>query len=426
MSISRTFLAVMLLAPTAAAAELVTLEGKKITGDIVAISGNELTFKSSAGEEKFLVTTLSAVTTGPAPKFDASKKHTTVELIDGSLFRCSEITIRGKTVEAKLLTSPPKTVNIPMRPAVFAINREVGDLRLEQDFRKLVLERVRRDRWVYKRPAKNEKNEDIEVLDAVEGTFGDGDQMAETVKFTFPQDGPAPRKDIKDKQPKDQSIRMSRVAGMILVQQLEKPLPPALCKVLDTEGNELVVSAIERNGKSYKLTSVVGVAIDLPEEKVSKFDFAAGAVRYLSDLEPVHLELSGSNPEQYQKDKNLDKRPIRLLTDPAMGKSEIFPKGLTLKAKTVITYELKGQYKAFRAVIGVDADPENVASSHVKLTIDDGMAVLWQGKVKRGDKPVDLNISVQNVDRLKITVESEGSLTDEGNHVTLANARVLK
>ena len=97
MSLPRTLLALVALAPTAAAAELATLDGKKLTGEIVNISGNELTFKSPAGEEKFLVTTIHSVTMGPAPRaLETGKKHTTVELIDGSLFRCTDITIKGR------------------------------------------------------------------------------------------------------------------------------------------------------------------------------------------------------------------------------------------------------------------------------------------------------------------------------------------
>ena len=73
-------------------------------------------------------------------------------------------------------------------------------------------------------------------------------------------------------------------------------------------------------------------------------------------------------------------------------------------------------------------DPETPAPSHVKLTIDDaGAGVnLFKGTVKKGDKPLDLNLNVTNVDRLKITVESEGTVTDLGNQVSLGNARVLK
>jgi hypothetical protein len=105
--------------------------------------------------------------------------------------------------------------------------------------------------------------------------------------------------------------------------------------------------------------------MDLDAKQVSKFDFAAGSVKYLSDLDPVGLDESGTDPEHYQRDKNLDKRPIQLVVEPAAGKVESFPKGLTLKAKTIITYELKGQYKTFRAIAGVDADRENEAPSQV-------------------------------------------------------------
>src|SRR5262249_42939874 len=195
----------------------------------------------------------------------------------------------------------------------------------------------------------------------------------------------------------------------------------AICKVIDSDGNELVAAAVGRTAKGYSITTVSGVKVDLDQAQVSKFDFAAGSVKYLSDLDPVGLEESGTDPEHYQRDKNLDKRPIQIFMDPAAGKVETFPKGLTLKARTMITYELKGQYKTFRAVLGVDADKENEAGSQVKVTVDDAAAGvnLFKGTVKRGDKPVDLNLNVANVDRLKITVESDGTVTDLGNQVSL-------
>jgi hypothetical protein len=79
-------------------------------------------------------------------------------------------------------------------------------------------------------------------------------------------------------------------------------------------------------------------------------------------------------------------------------------------------------------VAGVDADKENEAPSQVKITIDDaGAGVnLFKGSLKKGDKPLDLNLNVTNVDRLRITVESDGTVTDLGNQVSLGNARVLK
>jgi len=412
----RILLAAIAFSPIATSAELQTLDGRKLTGEIVSIVGNDLTFKAGTSEEKFLVTALHSITAGKPPvPLDAGKKHTVVEFVDGSSFRCSEIVLKGKNIEMKLLGASPRTLTVPLREIVFSINREAGDLKLDQDFRGLMRTKSRRDIWVTKRQVKNDTGADVDQLDGVPGFFGDADEAAKTVKFTF-----------EGKQVDEaQAILMSRVAGMILAQTPGKA-PPAICKVIDLDGNELVAQAVTRTEKGYAITMVSGVKVDLADAQVSKFDFAAGAIKYLSDLEPVALDESGTDPEHYQKDMNLDKRPIQLLLDPATGRTETYPKGLTLKAKTVITYELKAQYKSFRALAGVDNDKENLANSQVKITIDDGAQVLFKGTVKRGDKPLDLNLSVQNVDRLKITIESDGTLTELGNQVSLANARVLK
>jgi NPCBM/NEW2 domain len=427
MSLPRTFLIVLVLAPALSAAELATLDGRKLTGEIISIVGNELVFKSAASEEKFLVTTLHSVTLGPTPKtIDTGKKHTIVELTDGSVFRCESIAIKGLQVEMKLLGAMPRTLAVHMRREggeggdVFAVNREAGDLKLDQDFRRILRTRGRFDILITREKAKSDDGKEIERLDGIPGTFGEGDATGTTIKFTMDRG-----KDNIVR--KDSDLRLTQVAGMIFNQKARKESPPpSICRVIDLDGNELVAQAVVRSDKGFAITTVCGVKVDLADNQVSKFDFAAGAVKFLSDLEPVALDESGTDPEHYQKDKNLDKRPIMLFVDPAMGKTETFPKGITLHAKTVITFELKGQYKVFKGMVGVDADPDNVAPSHIKLTIDDGMQPLFKGTIKKGDKPLDLNLNVTNVDRLKITVESDGTVTDLGNQVSIGNARVLK
>jgi hypothetical protein len=395
-------------------AELATLDGKKLTGEIVSIVGNELTFKTASAEEKFLVTTLSAVTVGPAPKaVETGKPYTHVELTDGSVFRCESIAVKGNDIELKLLGAGGRTITVPMRPAVFAINRQAGNLKLEQDFRNRVRERRGFDLWVTKGKTKSDDGKEVDRLDAVPGTFGPGDAAADTVEFRL------------EGEKKDSTLRMNRVDGMIFNQKLGEA-PPAICKVIDTDGNEYVAQAVARTDKGYAVTTVSGINLDLAQGLVSKFDFAAGAVKYLSDLDPSALEESGSDPEHYQRDKTLDKQPIQLFVDPAKGVKETFPKGLTVHAKTMLTYELKGHYKVFRALAGVEANVET--PSQVRLTIDDAGAgvPLFKGVLKKGDKPLDLNLNVQNVDKLKITVESDGTALDLGNQLTLALARVLR
>jgi hypothetical protein len=408
---TRTLLAALVLAPTLSAAELATLEGKKLTGEIVAINGNELVFKAGTTEEKFLVTTLHSVVVGPPPKgVQAGTKHTVVELTDGSVFRCESIEVKGNDIVLKLLGAGGRALTVPMRPAIYSVNREAGDLKLEQDFRSELRRRRNFDVWVTKGKVKTDDGREIDRLDGVPGTFGSGD--ADSIKFTL-EGG------------KDTDLRMNRVSGMILNQKLGETAP-AICKVIDADGNELVAQAVARTDKGYAVTTVSGIKLDLENALVSKLDFAAGAVKYLSDLDPSALEESGSDPEHYQKDKTLDKQPIQLFVDPAKGAKETFPKGLTLHARTALTYDLKGAYKVFRAMAAVDASVET--PSQVKLTIEDptGGNVLFKGVIKKGDKPLDLNLNVQNVDKLRITVETEGGGLDLGNQLTLANARVLR
>ncbi len=411
-------LSLVLLAGAAAlpAAELSTLDGKKYTGDVVAVSPTEVTFKANGIEEKFAVTAINAITLGPAPKpVGAGKTFVAVELVDGTAFRCSAFALKGKSVELTLLGGdegkPGRVVAVPLT-TLFSVLRDAGNLKVEQDFRTLMRDRGKFDVWITHAKAKDDTGAEADRLDAVRGTFGDGDPATDSVKFTLEATG------------KDVTIKMPKVAGMIFNQIPTGTVAPAVCKVIDADGNGLVAKSVTRTDTGYTVVTVSDVKLDLPDAAVAKFDFAAGSIKYLSDLEPAALAESGTDPEHYQKDRNLDRNPIRLLTAPGDSKTELFAKGLTLHAKTELTYDLKGQYKVFKATAGADASVET--ASAVKLTIDDGTQVLFKGVIKRGDKPVDLNLNVQNVDRLKITVESDGAVLDLGNQVSLGNARVLK
>jgi hypothetical protein len=413
MSALRLSLALLAFASALPAAELTTLDGKKFTGDVVAVSPMDVTFKANGVEEKYAVTAINAITLGPAPKpVAAGKSFVAVELVDGTAFRCSAFGLKGKDVELTLLGDegkPGRVVTVPLT-ALFSVLREAQNLKIEQDFRTLMRDRGKFDVWITHTKVKDDAGAESDRLDSVRGTFGDGDPATDSVKFTLEATG------------KDVTVKLPKIAGMIFNQIPTGAVAPAVCKVIDADGNALVAKSVARTDKGYTVVTVSNVTLDLPDAAVAKFDFAAGSIKYLSDLEPAALAESGSDPEHYQKDRNLDRNPIRLVTGDA--KTEQYAKGLTLHAKTELTYDLKGQYKVFKATAGTDASVET--ESAVKLTIDDGTQVLFKGVVKRGDKLLDLNLNVQNVDRLKITVESNGGVLDLGNQVSLGNARVLK
>lgn len=397
------------------AAELTTLDGKKLTGEIVAISPTELTFKANGTEEKLPITSINAVVLGPAPRpLPATARYIAVELVDGTTFRCSGFAVNGKNFELKLLgdEGKPERKHIVPMTSIFSLLRDAGDLKLEQDFRGLMRDRGKFDVWITRRKIKNDDNTVTDRLDSLQGTFSDGDVASDSVKFTSSITG------------KEVVVKLPRVAGMIFNQIPAGNVAPAICKVVDVDGNVFVARSVNRTDAGYAIATVSDVKVVLPENTISKFDFAAGSVKYLSDLEPVVLEETGTDPERYQKDRNLDRNPIRFRGETPEAKGVQFSKGITLHAKTLIVYELKGAFKVFKGLAATDAAVETASS--VRLTIDDGSQVLFKGVIKKGDKPADLNLNVQNVDRLRILVESDGTVLDLGNQLSIADARVLK
>jgi hypothetical protein len=392
------------------AGELATLDGKKSNGDIVSVTGNELTFKTAAGEEKYIITTINSITVGPAPKSPAAGlKFISVELTDGSSFRCETYTVDGKDVEMKLLGG--RTIRVPMT-TVFTMLRDAGNVKIEQDFRGILRTRGKFDLIVTRRTGTDGQD----FLDVIPGTFGEGNKAKEEIKFR--QEGAT----------EDTNLPMNRASGGMIFNQIAGvKVAATICRVVDTDGNVYAAQAIARTTKGYTVTTVTNVKFDLEDSVVSKFDFAAGSVKYLSDLVPAKVIEEGSDPHPYQKDRNLDRQQIELVLDPVTGKREKYAKGLTIHAKTILVYDLNAQYKTFSAIAGVDADKQNEADSKVKLTIDDGMVVLFTKVIKKGEKPVELNFSVQNTAQIRITVESaDPAGLDLGNHISLANVRVLK
>jgi NPCBM/NEW2 domain len=397
-------------------ADLTTLDGKKLSGEIVAIANGELTFKTTAGvEEKMFVTAINAIDIGQPPKPPVSgTKFTAIELTDGSTFRASTFQIDQKVLIFESLSTgpeaPARKITVPMA-SLYSLLRDAQDLKVEQDFRTLLRSRGKFDIWVTRKKGKNDEGKEFEALDGVPGTFGDGDLANDAVKFTLEATG------------NTVPVKLSRVQGMIF-NQIPNTAAPAICRVIDVANNALVAQAITRTATGFTIKTVSGITLELPEALVARFDFAAGSVKYLSDLEPVAAEETGSDPERYQKDKNLDKGIIRFDMKAKDGIPQDYKKGITLHAKTVLTYELKGQYKLFKAVAGVDFTVET--PSQCRLTIETGGQPLFRGVIKRGDKPVELNLNIQNADKLKITVESDGGILDTGNQLSLGDARVLK
>jgi hypothetical protein len=222
-------------------------------------------------------------------------------------------------------------------------------------------------------------------------------------------------------------LQRTATGGLIFAQPTPTQVPQTLCKVIDVFGNSLVAQSVQVNGESVTVTTVAGVVVKYPTlAGISRFDYAQGNVAYLSDLEPQvtvppvppdekGLRLNVTAP--FLRDHGLSGEALKFGSDPP------FPKGIVITSDVELTYNIGGDYREFKAVLGM---PENIADANLEAKViimaDDKIA--FSETIKRKDKPRSIGLDVKGVKQLRVIVDSEMPVT--GSRVVLADARVQK
>jgi hypothetical protein len=397
-----TIAALLLSASPGLGAETVrvrTLDGASVDGELVSISAKEIVLTVEKKPKHLPVRQVLAVdlhnnTAAPAAKY------TDVELTDGSLLHCAKVTLKGR--QATLQLPGGQEIKAPLAAISYILN-EAEDPKA-------------RERW--KDYLAKRGNNDLVVVDPgggapvekLSGTLGDADAKGERIAFET--------EGLKT------SVPLAKIAGMSFLRPADAAAPPTVCKVFDTSRNELIAAKIGLTPKGFTVTTVSGLVIDYARTALARLDFSHGTLAYLSDLEPTKVveKSGGEYVKHYRRDRNLDGDPIRLGGTP-------YDKGLALHAYTELVYDLGGRYKEFATVLGVDGQAGG--NSDVKVTFYGDDKELHSYNVKRADKPQPVKLLVKDVRSLRIVVRSanEGELNgllDLGNHVDLADARVIK
>lgn len=376
-----------------------TLTGQTIKGNLEGIKEKELVISGNGPVRMDQVVDL--VFAGNQPQ--SGDRYTDVELTDGSLLHCSQFVLRGNKVELKLVQGV-EIKDLPLAAISYILN-DAHDAKNREEWQKLLSKRGKGDVLAIKAADG--------VLNPLEGTLGEGDDKGETIEF-------------ETSTGKKAKPRLDRIHGMAFLRQPNGEAAATLCQAQDLSRDTLVVAKLAMTENGYALTTVAGAKADFPLKSFTRWDFSKGKLTYLSDLEPKPSESSNVNfVEHYRRDKNLDGEPIRLPQKNQDGVTalQLFPKGLSLHAYTELLYEIGGEYKEFKAILGVD--PKVPGDSHVKITIEGDGKELFAGEMSRNDDPKPITLDVKNIKQLRIVVSSAG-LLDLGNHVCLADAKVSK
>jgi NPCBM/NEW2 domain-containing protein len=407
-------LPVLLAAATAFADDVTTGSGKRISGKLIGVDAQGVTFSSGEAQARIAAKDIVVVDFGnpvaavPKDKETGKElKSIEVELTDGSVFRCSKFILKEKKVEVDVFPgakgAAPPAFEIPMA-TLFSIMRDAGDAKHREAWKKMLAARGKRDLYVIREP---------NALNFVQGTILGG--TADGAEIEFEKEDGAKT-----------TLRQSRAGGYVFAQALPKEVPQMLCKVNDVFGNSLVAQSVEIVASGVTVKTIAGVVVKYASTaSLSKLDYSQGNVAYLSDLEArvdaaeVPLDEKGLRLNvavPYVRDRGLGGDPLKL-------GAETFAKGLLIAPDTALTYTLNGDYRELKAVAGIpDHTPD--ANLEAKLTIEaDGRAVFSE-TIKRKDKPKGISLDVKGVKSLRIVVEAD--LAVNGNRVLLGAALVQK
>lgn len=391
MTLLRGLIVLLVLAPGVGAAELTTIKGKKIAGELIAIDEKTAIVRTSSGDvvtavPEILTIDLQAKTDGKTPE-----KWVDVELTDGTLFHCKQFILRGKNIE--LVALPDFKLTLPVAKVSYILTN-AQDPKLQKEWQDVLAKRGRSDRYFVRRDDR---------LDGLDGFFGDADAKGESIPFDTSSGA-------------KRTIPIAQLTALLFNNRLEGNIPPTVCRVIDAQRNVVVAQKVTYHAGKVSILAVGGVAVEYSSlQPLALLDYSKDKIVYLSDMKPTREERSTDELNVVvARDVSLDNLPIQL-------ENTVYPKGLVLHSGVDLTFDLAGEYKEFQAIVGVD--PALQTASQAKLVIYGDGRELFATEVKHKDKPRPVALDVKKMRQLRIVVTAQFLF---GNQVTLADAKVSK
>lgn len=382
-------------------AVLQTLKGESLKGDLTALTEKQIVIKQNG---KSVATPVEQVLKLDFPTVAPLKpegKYADVELTDGSRFHCTEWSIKGKQIDVKTMAGPK--MQLPLA-AVSNILIEAQDEKNRKDWSERLARKRRHDLAVAMKDG---------TINSYEGTFGEGDAEGHSIVFQN-------TKGTKGK------LVLAKLHGLIFQRELDPQAPPMLCKLFDSYGDFFVVSSTEKTPTGIAVATPSGARLEIAAALLTRLDYTLDKLAFLSRMEPSKVVQTSNFDfvDTYRRDKNLDNGPLRIY-------DENYSNGLALHAHTELEYDLKGDYREFHALAGIDQTVGGVGGPVVLViqgVIDGETKELYKKtftRKERDKKEGVINLNIKDVQKLRVIVRT-GDLFDTGKHLDLVNAKVQK
>ncbi len=376
--------------------DVITLEGGKITGTLSALSSQGVAVETATGPVQTAAAELLEIRCPDARPIPVDPAHPliTVRWQAGSVCSVTAATVSG--TKASLQHPALGEVTLP-RDAVRSLRFGADDA-------------VVREAWVQLHERTSKKDFLVvrkgDVLDHLDGVAGTVDEK----EVRFRLDG------------EDVTVKREKVYGLIFARR-EEPAAKFTARVELAGGDTLLVKDAQWSNGGW-LLNVPGVApLKAPMNSVQAIDFSFSKFMYLSTTEPRDLRYTPFFDDftfEMQRDRDFDGRPLRV-------GDRTYPRGLAIHSRTIVKYRLGGDFRYFKAIVGLDPKlPLGAFYGDAHVTVRGDDRVLFDGDFISGQDPAALDLPVSGVVELEILVDFGRDKWDLGDRVHFGDAKVVK
>ncbi|MEK6644055.1 MAG: NPCBM/NEW2 domain-containing protein [Planctomycetota bacterium] len=198
-----------------------------------------------------------------------------------------------------------------------------------------------------------------------------------------------------------------------------QPSSAVTCKLRLLTGSELPGRLASTDDANIRLDAGTLGTVDAPWELVDELRFRSERIVYLSDLRPsavtTHSILDIEFPPRM--DRSVTGTVISL-----RGRS--FEKGIGTHSMTSMTFDLKGDYERFTAVVGID-DTASPHGSVILRVLADGRELFKSPPLHGSTETHAITVDMSGVKSLTLETLDAGDL-DISDHADWADAMLIK
>jgi hypothetical protein len=217
----------------------------------------------------------------------------------------------------------------------------------------------------------------------------------------------------------ERSINLARLVGLVYAKSPRKTSEAKPYQIAHFVSGDLLAGTWRSANENQLEFETAAGKLTLPRSAVARVVFRNGKLTYLSDLDPSSVEETPyfGRLLSYRRDQSLEGGPLKL-----KGKS--YAKGLAVHSRSVLIYDLDGEYKTFKATIGFDESSHGRGRVACRL-LGDGRELFAEPDLAATGEPADLDVSVAGVKQLSLEVDY-GEAEDTGDRVVWADARLFR